>query len=89
MRTSNPSQIYVLRGIKKTESNQSALSTVKIYHLDANTPTGLILGDQFELQAHDVVFVSSAEVVRWGRVMDNFAETIQTITAARLYQIRK
>ncbi|MBL4653750.1 MAG: polysaccharide biosynthesis/export family protein [Flavobacteriales bacterium] len=84
--TSNPSQVYVLRGFTENLDKANPKVSVKIYHLDATTPTGLILGNQFELQAQDVIFVSSTNVARWGRVMNNLATTIQALSLARLFQ---
>jgi len=84
--TSNPSQVYVLRGFTENINTSNPKVYVKIYQLDASTPAGLILGNQFKLQAQDVVFVSSTEVARWGRVMNNLATTIQALTLARLFR---
>ena len=84
--TSNPSQVYVLRGFTENINAPNPKIHVKIYQLDASTPAGLILGNQFELQAQDVVFVSSTKIARWGRVMNNLATTIQALTLARLFR---
>ncbi len=84
--TSNPSQVYVLRGFTENLDKNNPKVSVKIYHLDAATPTGLILGNQFELQAQDVIFVSSSNIARWGRVMNNLATTIQALSLARLFK---
>jgi len=84
--TSNPSQVYVLRGFTENINSENPKVSVKIYQLDASSPAGLILGNQFELQAQDVVFVSSTQVARWGRVMNNLATTIQALTLARLFR---
>lgn len=59
--TSNPADIYVIRGTAKKPN---------IYQLDGKSPAGLLLADQFELQPHDVVYVESAGVTRWSRVVD-------------------
>ena len=40
-----------------------------VYHLDANDPSAMLLATQFQLQAHDVVFVSAADVARLRRVL--------------------
>jgi len=84
--TSNPSQVYVLRGFTKNINSEKPNVSVKIYQLDASSPAGLILGNQFELQAQDVIFVSSTQITRWGRVMNNLASTIQALTLARLFR---
>jgi len=84
--TANPSHIYVLRGFTEIQPHQIPNVYVKAYHLDAATPAGLILGNQFPLKAQDIVYVSSTEVTRWGRVMNNLASTIQALTLARLFK---
>ncbi len=65
--SANAGQIYVLRG----SQNSSADARTKIYHLNAAAPDALLLADQFELNARDVVYVDAASVVRWARVMSN------------------
>ncbi len=59
--TSDPTGIYVIRGAPKE---------AEIYQLDSKSPAGLLLARQFELQPHDVVYVESAGVTRWSRVID-------------------
>jgi len=84
--TSNPSEVYVLRGFTEVMENGEPKVSVRIFHLDASSPAGLVLGNQFVLQAQDVIFVSTTEMARWGRVMNNLASTIQAINLARLFQ---
>ena len=65
--SANAGQIYVLRG----STSGSTDARPKIYHLNAAAPDALLLADQFELSARDVVYVDAASVVRWARVMSN------------------
>jgi polysaccharide biosynthesis/export protein len=59
--TSNPEEIYVIRpGEMKPE----------IFQLNAKSPDAMILADQFALQAHDTVFVSTAGITQWSRVLN-------------------
>ncbi|MEC4750307.1 polysaccharide biosynthesis/export family protein [Methylomicrobium sp. Wu6] len=59
--TSRPGEIYVIRvGEMKPE----------IFQLDAESPDALILADQFSLQAHDTVFVGTAGITQWSRVLN-------------------
>ncbi|WP_027147800.1 polysaccharide biosynthesis/export family protein [Methylobacter tundripaludum] len=59
--TSHPEEIYVIRsGEQKPE----------IFQLNAESPDALILADQFTLQAHDTVFVGTAGVTQWSRVLN-------------------
>lgn len=49
------------------------------YHLDASEPAGLILATAFSLQPLDVVYVSTANISRWNRVLKQLLPTAQTI----------
>ncbi len=60
--TADNERIFVLR---KGED----FSKPYAYHLDASEPGALILATAFQLQALDVVFVSTADIAKWGRVM--------------------
>ena len=72
--TANPSAIYVVRG--------SASEEPEIFHLDAQYATGMVLADRFELEAQDVVFVDSAGVSRWNRVISQLLPSISVIGIA-------
>lgn len=65
--SANAGQIFVLRGGAEARS--------KIFHLNAANPDALLLADQFVLAARDVIYVDTAPVVRWGRVMSNVLPT--------------
>jgi polysaccharide biosynthesis/export protein len=65
-RTSSPGHIYVIRG----DGDKS-----EVFHLAAGSPDALILGDQFRLKPHDVVYVEATDLTRYGRTMDNLLST--------------
>lgn len=67
--TSKPEDIYVIRG---------GQAKPEIFHLDAESPDALILADRFPLQPHDVVFVGTAGITRWSRVMNQLLPSSMT-----------
>lgn len=69
--TSDPGGIYVVRG--------SDTQTPEIFHLDASFATGLLLAERFELRAQDVVFVDTAGVSKWNRVISQLLPSISVL----------
>ncbi len=72
--TANPSAIFVIRG--------SAGDEPEIFHLDAQYATGMVLADRFELEAQDVVFVDTAGVSQWNRVISQLLPSVSIIGVA-------
>ncbi|RKH02677.1 sugar ABC transporter substrate-binding protein [Corallococcus praedator] len=71
--TSNPGRIYVIRGNFNRPS---------IYKLDASSPDALLLAAQFQLQPHDVVFVSAHDLTQWNRIIQQIQPTVQLLWQA-------
>ncbi|MCB1773674.1 MAG: polysaccharide biosynthesis/export family protein [Gammaproteobacteria bacterium] len=71
--TSNPNQIFVMRGSTEKPA---------IYHLNAGSPDALILAEQFPLQPRDIVFVDAADIARWNRVITNILPTFTLLNQA-------
>jgi polysaccharide export outer membrane protein len=77
--TSDPGWIFVMRG--QGEDNSPAL-----FHLDARSPDALLLAERFEMRPRDIVYVDSADVVRYNRVIANIQPTwnlLSTISGVR------
>ncbi|MBF0282784.1 MAG: polysaccharide biosynthesis/export family protein [Zetaproteobacteria bacterium] len=89
MSSANASKIYVIRGnVKHADDAMATVSSApSIYKLDASSPDALILADQFQLQARDVVFVSTSPVVAWGRTLSNLSTTIQAVNMGRALKL--
>ncbi len=55
---------------------------IKVYQLDASNPTAFLLGTHFTLQPADVVYVTTAPLARWNRVITNLLPSLQGIWQA-------
>ena len=64
--SSRAEEIYVIR----TGELKTGELKPEIFQLNAKSPDALILADQFHLQAHDTVFVSTAGITQWSRVLN-------------------
>ncbi|SRR5579883_30185 len=70
LKAADPSHIFVIRG---------DYAHPEIYWLNAGSPEALLLGENFRLKGQDVIFVSTAEVARWNRAIDQILPTIQAV----------
>lgn len=66
--TSNPGAVYVFRG---------RYEAPRVYRLDATSADALLLAVQFELEPHDVVYVSTYKLTSWNRVVTQLLPTVQ------------
>jgi len=71
---SDAGSVYVVR------AKDSAGTTARLYHLDANAPTALVVADNFRLQPRDVVFVGASSITRWNRVISQLLPSLTTLT---------
>jgi len=69
--SAEPGRIFVIRGSDKDKP--------QIFHLDAKEAYGLILAEQFEMQAQDIVFVDTAGISSWNRVISQLLPSISVI----------
>ena len=59
-------------------------TVVKVFQLDASAPTAFLIGARFVLLPGDVVYVTSAPLYRWSRLISSL---LPTVTAARGVQV--
>lgn len=56
-------------------------SGVTVFQLDASNPTAFLLGAQFVLMPQDVIYVTTAPLYRWNRLISSLLPTIRTAGA--------
>jgi len=71
--SANASGIFVLR------ASDSASKLVDIYQLDVSMGPRLILSTQFKLQPKDIVYVTSAPVARWNKLLVQLTSSLNQI----------
>ena len=77
----DPGEIFVFRG---------SYDLPQIYLLNASSPDALLLAAHFQLEALDVVYVSTSNLGQFGRVAAQIIPTIQALqTIAFTYQITR
>jgi len=75
--SADASSIYVIR-------QAGTSSSVDVFHLDARSPTAMVLADHFQLNPRDIVYVDAGTLVRFSRVMSMLVPTVQAVTSTAL-----
>lgn len=72
--TSNGNAVYVIRGAEHLDTEPA-----KVFQLDAESPSALVLATRFDLQPQDIVYVGPAGVTRWNRLISQLLPTASAL----------
>ncbi|WP_105215153.1 polysaccharide export protein [Pseudoalteromonas sp. T1lg22] len=81
--TANANGVFVLRA-----RNDNSDIIADVYQLNAQNALAYVLAEQFELQPKDIVYVTTAPVARWNRLIRQLVPTISVINQYSEIEVR-
>ncbi|RUO18681.1 polysaccharide export protein [Aliidiomarina haloalkalitolerans] len=70
----NASGVFVMRLAPNDAEN-----LIDVFQLDARQASALVMADQFRLQERDIVYVTTAPMSRWNRIVSQLLPTAQSL----------